>query len=67
MSGERRNNQADMSISEQIEAIKTEVCDKYCRFPQAVHEMWLRGEIEHEECADKLATDYCTSCPLTRL
>ena len=65
MSGERRNNPADMSISEQVEAIKTEVCDKICRWPIHCHELWLADEIEDRD--EYLAEAYCKSCPLTRL
>ena len=61
----RRNNVADMTISEQVAKIKTEVCDKCCRWPQYVHEMWLREEIEDRD--EYLEDAYCKSCPLTRL
>lgn len=61
----RTKNKEDMSVIEQIEAIKTEVCDKYCRFPQAVHEMWLKEEIEDRD--GFLEEKYCSSCPLSEL
>lgn len=53
------------SISEQVEDIKTEVCDKCCRWPQYCHELWLKEEIEDRE--EYLEEAYCKSCPLTRL
>lgn len=65
MSGERRNNPADMSINEQIEAIKQDVCDKVCRWTIHCHDLYLSDEIENPD--DYLAENYCASCPLTKL
>lgn len=63
MSGERKNNPADMSIMEQIEAIKTEVCDKICIFRQQPK---LLDE-EDAEAQERLYIEHCNECPLTRL
>lgn len=42
---------------EQIEKIKEEICDNYCRFP-----------FEHDPTDDETLEDkYCRVCPLTRL
>lgn len=50
----RRNNRADMSIVEQIECIKEQMCDGYCHYKKT-----YRYESDLEE--------KCESCPLTRL
>lgn len=44
-------------LLKQIEEIKTEICDKYCRFP-----------FEHDPGEDETLEDkYCKECPLTKL
>lgn len=65
MSGERRNNRADMTITEQFESIKQRICDKYCKYPQIVHEQWLKEEIEDRD--EYLYKTHCESCPLNEL
>lgn len=50
-----------LSISQQIEQIKEEMCDKYCRYPQdpipeGKDEDWLFEE-----------DSPCSKCPLDRL
>ena len=63
MSGER-----DMSISEQVEAIKTEVCDRICKWPEHISYLWLHEEIaEDEDQYEYLQANYCCNCPLTKL
>ena len=44
-------------LLQQIEEIKTEICDKYCRYP-------FEWSIDDEET---LKDKYCKDCPLTRL
>ena len=53
----------DMSISEQVEAIKTEVCDRICIFRQQTK---LLDE-EDVEAQERLYIEHCNECPLTRL
>ena len=48
-----------MSISEQLEDIKTEICEKICRYP----EQWD----EEKEGCELSESEYCTNCPLNRL
>lgn len=60
----RRNNLQDMSIVEQIEKIKEEMCDKYCKY----RDQFRNGlnpdlSILNQEQMDCL----CNYCPLTRL
>ena len=54
----RRNNPQDMSIVEQLEKIKEEVCDRYCRYTS-------RNRNGH--LSNKLFDDICNRCPLNKL
>lgn len=50
-----------------IEEIKKTMCDDYCKYPQIVHEQWLRGEIEDWDRDEYLVEKHCNDCPLTKL
>lgn len=51
------------SITEQIEEIKEEMCDKYCRYPELTKEL-----TENKDEAFELLTHmYCENCPLGKL
>jgi len=52
--GRRRNNVDDMTIREQIEEIKAEICDNYCLYRFTLSD---QAELEGK----------CEQCPLTRL
>ena len=56
---ERRNNPANMTITEQLDAIKEEVCDKICRYPDMVDNGDLTEELFEIQC------NY--HCPLRKL
>lgn len=43
-----------------LEEVKTEVCDKYCRFPREY-------DPEEHDDVDLFDSDICKNCPLTRL
>ena len=50
----RRNNIADMKVTEQILGIKEQICDEYCHFRKTyVHQ----SDLEEK----------CETCPLIRL
>ena len=53
----RRKNKSDMTIPEQIEAIKESVCDGYCKF---------RAEAAGVD-PDYFIEKFCSGCPLTQL
>ena len=59
MSGERRNNPADMTITEQIEAVLNDMCSNYCKWP----DLWD----EEKEGCELSESDHCMNCPLNRL
>lgn len=50
----RKNNTNDMTITEQIEVIRAEICDQICKY---------RETVDDEEELYKL----CEHCPLGRL
>ncbi len=59
----RKNNPAEMTITEQFEVIKEQICDEYCRFPELSRET-------HEDPDDAfewMQHTYCEHCPLMRL
>ena len=51
----RKNNKLDMTIIEQLEQIKAEICDKYCKYTNFV-------ELEPDELEKE-----CEYCPFTKL
>jgi len=54
MQNRRRKNIADMTVTEQVEKIKSEMCDEYCKYP-----LKAKGSEELDEI--------CRHCPLNRL
>ena len=50
----RRNNRAEMSVTEQLLEIKEEICDKYCHYRKTYV---YQSDIDEK----------CESCPLARL
>lgn len=54
-----------MRIGEILEEISQDICDNYCKYPQVVHEMYLRDEISENEKDDFMMEHYCDKCPLT--
>ena len=70
----RRNNVEDMTICEQLEAIKDDFCHLYCKYYQTCKEhidaikgddQKLRAEIINV-CETELEK-HCADCPLSRL
>lgn len=58
----RRNNIADMTITEQIEKIKEDICDGYCKYPEQTRKEHKDAEEAYEALLEK-----CGHCPLCRL
>lgn len=59
----RKNNVQDMSISEQIEAIKEGICDDYCKYTEQYRACYK----DPDEAQERLMADMCNFCPLIRL
>lgn len=58
----QQNNIQDMTISEQVEAIKADICRNYCKYLEK-----LELDLEANEAQETLEEEYCANCPLTRL
>lgn len=56
---QRRKNKADMTVSEQLEAIAEEMCNHYCKYP----DLWN----EEAEGCELSESEHCRNCPLGRL
>lgn len=49
-------------IIKELETVASEICDKYCKWPQE-----YEGISEYEdECAQRLADERCCNCPLNQ-
>lgn len=70
----RRNNVKDMTICEQLEAIKEDFCHLYCKYYQTCKDQVdaIKGQDKkmRAEIIDVFETElgeHCDECPLTRL
>lgn len=59
MANQRRNNPAEMTVTEQIIKVREEMCDKYCRY----HDLVNIGQISKETFEAVCNYD----CPLNKL
>ena len=59
----RHNNKADMTVCEQIEAIKEKICKVYCQFPVIGKE----AIGDPDEAQEWLKDNFCNNCPLKEL
>ena len=59
----RKNNKADMTISEQLESIKERICDGYCKYP----ELAKLTHDDSDEALEWMMRDCCEHCPLMEL
>lgn len=65
MSGKRRKNKTDMTITEQLESFKEYVCD-ICKYREAME----NGSLLHPETTDAkkfLIEQYCENCRLMEI
>ena len=51
----RKNNKLDMTVREQLEEIRAELCDSYCKYTSVI-------ELEPDELEKE-----CEYCPFTKL
>ena len=58
----RRNNFNEMTIVEQLIAIKEETCKFACMFRE-----YVKDEYENEQKRKEVLDGYCERCPLGRL
>jgi hypothetical protein len=57
--GGQKMEQTIQSITEQIEDIKEQICNEYCKYP----EQWDDKAMGYELCESEV----CARCPLNRL
>ena len=56
---QRRNNPAEMTVTEQILKIREEVCDNYCKY---------RDSVSQKQISQETFTTVCEyDCPLNKL
>ena len=59
MTGDRNG----MKKTDEIEQIKEDMCDNFCKWP----EWYLMNYEDSEEAHDAMVEDMCSECPLNRL
>lgn len=62
MHGNRRNNKEDMSITEQLEAMKDKICIGYCKYFEEADSMF-----DSETEMENYLRATCEKCPLMEL
>jgi len=55
----KTKNKEDMTISEQLEYVASQICETRCKYP----DLWD----EEKEGIDLSESDYCVNCPLNQL
>ena len=59
----RKHNKSDMTVSEQLDYIKEQICDDYCKYPED-----CRSFIKDpDEAWEYLMRTHCATCPLNEL
>jgi predicted metal-dependent peptidase len=59
----RRNNKERMTIIEQLESMRDNICENYCKYQEKAYS-------EHkdpDEAMDVLINQYCNNCPFMGL
>ena len=59
----RKNNKEDMTIGEQIAAVREKICDEYCKYT----EQYLSCYKDPDEAQERLLADMCSFCPMREL
>jgi len=59
----RKKNKAEMTITEQITAVREKICDSYCRYT----EQYLSCYKDPDEAWEKQCADICNFCPMREL
>ena len=63
MTGQRHNNKMDMTIAEQVEAAREQICSKYCKYTEA----YLGRYKDVDEAWERQCADICNFCPMKEL
>lgn len=56
----------DKPLTAQLEDIKSDICDNYCKWPQIYSErqVWFQ---KYEDSSEALWSEKCANCPLNKL
>lgn len=56
----------DKPLTSQLEDIKADICDNYCKWPHIYSErqVWFQ---KYEDSFDALCNEKCANCPLNKL
>ena len=59
MANQRRNNPAEMTLTEQISKVREEMCDNYCKY---------RDSVSQKQISQETFTTVCEyDCPLRKI
>ena len=59
----RKHNKEDMTIPEQIAAVREKICDEVCKYT----EQYLGCYKDPDEAQERLLADICQYCPMREL
>ena len=59
----RQKNKADMTVTEQIAAVREKICSEYCKHTEA----YLSSYKDPDEAWEKQNADICNYCPMREL
>ena len=59
----RKHNKEDMTIPEQIAAVREKICDEDCKYT----EQYLGCYKDPDEAQERLLADICQYCPMREL
>ena len=52
-----------MTVSKILEAVTTEICDNYCKYPDIYNKKYE----DEEEALEIMVKEHCDDCPLNKL
>ena len=59
----RKTNKADMTVTEQLNEVRRQICDNYCKYMDLVLETHQSPDLD----MDYLQETYCSTCPMNEL
>lgn len=59
----RKTNKADMTVTEQLNEVRRQICDNYCKYMDMVLETHQSPDLD----MDYLQETYCATCPMNEL
>ena len=59
----RKTNKADMTVTEQLNEVRRQICDNYCKYMDIILETHQSSDL----AMDYLQETYCATCPMNEL